>query len=265
MEAVTSKVTSKDGTQIAYDRTGSGYPIILVDGAMCSRAFGPMPGLAPLLADHFTVFTYDRRGRNQSGDTQPYAVAREVEDIAALIEAAGGSAYLFGASSGGGLSLEAAASGLNIPRVAVYEPPYVADPNGRRPPADTVARLNAMIAEGRRGDAVEYFMVQMVGGPPEMVAPMRSAPFWPALEAIAHTIAYDASVMGEWSFPAARMSAITVPTLAAYGGASPEMMRQSADAIAAALPNARTRVLPGQTHEIVADVIAPVLVQFFKE
>ena len=263
MEAVTSKVTSKDGTKIAYNPLGTGQPLILVDGALCSRAFGPMPGLAPRLADHFTVYLYDRRGRNESGDTQPYSVQREVEDLAALIAAAGGSACVYGISSGAGLALEAAASGLNIHKLVVYEPPYVVDPKDRRPPADSPAQVNALIAAGRRGDAVEFFMTQMVGMPAEAVAPMRGSPVWPALEAVAHTVAYDASVMGEWSFPAARLSAIRVPTLAAYGGASPDMMRKSIEAIARTLPNARSTVLPGQTHEVAAEAIAPVLIEFF--
>ena len=159
-----SDVRSKDGTTIAYERSGSGPALILVDGALCSRAFGPSPKLAPLLARHFTVYAYDRRGRGESGDTPPYSPEREVEDIAALIEAAGGSASLLGLSSGGALALEAAASGLPVDKVVAYEPPYV-DDGGQRGGAAHEGQLKRLLAGGDRGGAVKYFMKDMVGAP----------------------------------------------------------------------------------------------------
>src|SRR5688500_907857 len=203
-------VTSKDGTTIVYDKLGTGDAVILTGGALVARA--AHAGLAQLLAQDFTVFNYDRRGRGDSGDTPPYAVEREVEDIAAVIDAAGGSACLYGTSSGSVLALEAAASGLPVTKLALWEPPFVLDEKAR-PPADQVERYNEMIAEGRRGDAVEYFMSRVVGLPPEFVAQARAQPFWEAQEALAHTLAYDATIMGDYSLPTERAGAVTAPTL----------------------------------------------------
>jgi len=168
-------VTSKDGTTIAFDRLGDGPPVILVCGGSTDRMSNA--SLADLLAEHFTVFNYDRRGRGDSGDTSSYAVERELEDIDAVIDAAGGSAFLYGTSSGAGLALEAAASGLDITKLALWEPPFILDESSR-PPQDQVERYNEMIAAGRRGDAVEFFMRQVVGLPPEFVAFARTQPFW---------------------------------------------------------------------------------------
>lgn len=175
-EAVVTHVRSKDGTLIACERSGSGPALILVDGALCSRSFGPSPALAPLLTPHFTVYSYDRRGRGQSGDTPPYSPAREIEDIAALVAAAGGSAFLLGLSSGGALALQAAAAGLPLRMVAAYEPPYV-DDRGQRDGSAHHGRLTRLVAEGNRGGAVKYFMRDMVGAPAPMVAMMRLMPW----------------------------------------------------------------------------------------
>ena len=194
-----NKVFSKDGTAIAFDRSGQERPIILVDGAPCSRAFGPMPQLAPLLAPRFTVYHYDRRGRNDSGDTAPYAVEREIEDLEALIDEAGGSAFVYGTSSGAALALAAAARGLKIEKLALYEPPFMVDESGRRPPADHQTQLRQLIASGRRGDALRFFMTRVVGMPALFVWPMRLMPMWSKLEAVAHTLPYDAAVKAEWS------------------------------------------------------------------
>lgn len=258
------KVISKDGTPIAYDQTGQGRPVIMVDGALCSRLSGPGVSLAPRLSQHFTVFVYDRRGRNDSGNTLPYAVEREVEDIAALIKEAGGPVCLFGHSSGAVLALEAAAGGLNVEKVAIYEPPYVASGNGPRPPEDAAAQLARLASIGRRGDALEYWMVKMVGQKSEEAASMRNAPFWPALEALAHTLAYEATIMGDWRVPV-RMASIRIPALVIDGGASPEYMRQAAQAVAKAIPQAQYRTLEGQTHNVAAEAITPVLIEFFAD
>jgi pimeloyl-ACP methyl ester carboxylesterase len=253
-------VTSKDGTTIAFDRLGEGSPVILVSGGSTDRmANAP---LAELLAPHFKVFNYDRRGRGPSGDTPPYAVEREVEDIDAVISAAGGSAFLYGTSSGGVLALEAAASGLAITKLALWEPPFILDEN-RRPPTDQVAQYDRMLAEGRRGDAVEYFMTKVVGFPPEFVAQARNAPFWKAQEDLAHTLPYDATIMGDYSLPTERAASVKVPTLVIAGGASFPFMRETAEALAKAFPNGQTRTLEGQSHDVAPAAMAPVLKEFF--
>jgi pimeloyl-ACP methyl ester carboxylesterase len=235
--------------------------VILIDGAMSSRAFGSMSPLARLLAQHFTVFTYDRRGRNDSSDNLPYAVEREVEDISALIEEAGGAACLYGVFSGAVLALKAAAGGLKVEKLAIYEPPYVIGESGPRLPKDAAAQLTRLAATGRRGDALEYFMVQVVGRPAAEVAPMRSSPYWPALEAIAHTLAYEATIMGDGSMPA-WLASITIPTLVMDGAHSPAYRRQAAQVVAQTLPHAQYRSLEGKTHDLPAEVVAPVLVEF---
>ena len=253
-------VTSKDGTTIAFDRLGEGPPVILVCGGSTDRmANAP---LAALLAERFTVFNYDRRGRGDSGDTPPYAALREVEDIEALIDAAGGSAFLYGTSSGAALALEAAASGLDITKLALWEPPFILDENSR-PPADQVERYDEMIAAGRRGDAVEFFMRDVVGLPPDFVAYARTQPFWQAQEALAHTLAYDATIMGDYSLPTERAASVRAPTIIIAGGASFPFMRETAQALAEVIPDAQTRTLEGQEHNVSPDVIAPVLVEFF--
>jgi pimeloyl-ACP methyl ester carboxylesterase len=254
-------VTSKDGTTIAYDRMGKGSPVILVSGGSVDRmANAP---LAALLESDFMVFNYDRRGRGPSGDTPPYAVEREVEDIDAVIAAAGGSAFLYGTSSGAALALEAAASGLPITKLALWEPPFILDENAR-PPADQVEQYNTMVAEGRRGDAVEYFMTKVVGMPAEFAAQARTQPWWPAQEALAHTLAYDAIIMGDYSLPTDRAALVTAPTLVMVGGASFPFFHETVEALAKALPHGETRTLEGQTHDVAPGVMAPVLKEFFE-
>ncbi len=258
-----SKVLSKDGTAIGFSKSGKGEPVILVDGALCSRSFGPLPKLARLLATHFTVLNYDRRGRGESGDTPPYAVEREVEDLEALIEEVGGSASVFGTSSGAALALAVAASGLNIRKLALYEPPFVAGGNGRRPPADSEAQLKRLIAEGRRGDAVTFFMADMVGMPAIFVYIMRILPIWPKLKAVAHTLPYDAAVLGDFSLPRKRVASVGVPTIVIGGEKSPVELRSAVSAVAEAVPGARMQMLKGQTHNVSVKALAPVLVEFF--
>ena len=257
-----SEVRSKDGTAIAYERSGNGPALILVDGALCSRAFGPSPKLAPLLARRFTVYTYDRRGRGQSTDTQPYAPAREVEDIAAIIEAAGGSAALLGLSSGGALALEAAASGLPVSKAVAYEPPYV-DDSGQRGGAAYEGHLRRLIAAGQRGDAVKYFMRDMVGAPGFVVVMIRLMPWiWRKLEAVAHTLPYDAAVMTAFRIPRARLASIGVPTLVMNGSKTDPRLRDAARTIVDAIPGARYRELAGQTHNVKPDILTPAVVEF---
>jgi pimeloyl-ACP methyl ester carboxylesterase len=255
------KVTSKDGTVIAFDRLGGGPPVILVSGGSVDRSSNAQ--LAQLLAPHFTVFNYDRRGRGPSGDTPPYAVEREVEDIDAVVDAAGGSAFLYGASSGAALALEAARMlPTRIRKLALWEPPYFTE-GFPRPPADSARTYTELVTAGRRGDAVEYFMAKVVGLPPEFVAQARSAPWWPAQEALAHTLAYDATIMGDYGLPTERAAAVTTPTLVLDGGASFPFLGATAQALADILPNGRRRTIAGQAHDIAAEALAPVLVEFF--
>ncbi|HST86881.1 MAG TPA: alpha/beta hydrolase [Ktedonobacterales bacterium] len=255
------KVTSKDGTTIGFERLGSGPPVVLVCGGSVDRSSNAP--LAAILAQRFTVFNYDRRGRGESGDTPPYAVEREIEDIDAVVAAAGGSAYLYGSSSGAALALEAArALPTKITKLALWEPPYV--PEGfPRPPADTARTFTELVAAGKRGDAAEFFMAKVVGLPPEFVAQARSSPWWPNQEALAHTLAYDATIMGDYTLPAERVAAVTIPTLVLDGGASFPFMGVTAQALADRLPHGRRRTLEGQRHDVDAAVLASVLEEFF--
>ncbi len=254
-------VTSKDGTTIAFDRLGDGPPVVLVSGGSVDR--GSNASLADVLARQFTVFNYDRRGRGPSGDTQPYAIQREVEDIEAVIGAAGGTAGLYGSSSGAALALEATAAGLPVTKLALWEPPYIVGEGRPRPDPDTASIYRKFVAEGRRGDAVEYFMAKVVGMPAEFVGFARSQPWWPAQEALAHTLAYDAEIMGDYNIPTERVAKVTVPTLVLTGGASFDWMVETAQTIVAALPDGRHQSLEGQSHDVSADVLGPVLAEFF--
>jgi len=253
-------VASADGTPIAYDRYGDGPPLITAAGAFCARA--TTEPLARALAAQFTVLNYDRRGRGDSGDTAPYAVEREIGDLAALIAAAGGSAAVFGHSSGATLALKAAASGLPITHLVLYEPPFNPDDSFPRLPAGLAGELAGLVAAGRRGDAVELYQTRAVGLPEPVVAQLRNAPFRPALEAIAHTLAYDAAVIGDRSLPAAMLGTITIPALVITGEQSPPFLTGAAKAAAAALPAGQLAVLPGQTHDINPGATAPVITSF---
>lgn len=258
MEAI-----SKDGARIVYDKSGSGPLLILVDGALCSRAFGPMPKLAGLLTSNFTVITYDRRGRNESSDTRPYAAEREVEDLEALINANGGSAFVTGFSSGAALALAAAARGLSITKLALYEPPFMVD-EGQRPPADSLQQLQKMIAENRRGDAVKFFMKDMVGVPPMVVFIMKLTPVWSKLKKVAHTLPYDVAVLGDFSLPREKAASVKIPTLISGGGKSQATLQQAVKRLSEIMPDSELKILEGQTHNVAAKAIAPVLIGFFE-
>ena len=251
---------------IAFERTGSGAPVILVDPALCDRGMGQSRQLAKLLAPHFTVFIYDRRGRGGSGDTAPYAVAREVEDIAALVSEAGGSAYLWGMSSGAVLALEAASRLSGVRKLALYEAPFIVDESGPTT-EDQWIRIGEEIEAGRRGAAVRLFM-RMVGVPGFFIALMRLSPLWPKLTALAHTLPYDGVIVLDYQkgrpLPAHRWAPVTVPTLVIDGGKSPQWMRNGNRALSLVLPSAQYRTLDGQTHMLKPKVHAPTLVEFFK-
>jgi pimeloyl-ACP methyl ester carboxylesterase len=260
---------SKDGTRIAYDQAGDGPPLIMVAGAFSYRKYPGQVKLAECLSNNFTVINYDRRGRGDSEDTRPYAVEREIEDIDALIAAVGGSAYVWGLSSGALLALRAAAAGLNFTKLAVQEPPYFVDPDEFRPPADFVAKVTKLAAGGDRAAAVKYFMVDGMHAPRLVPGMLRLMPgVWRRLLAVAHTLPYDAALVGpftgrqplpdEWA-------AIKVPTMVMWGTESPEFLRAGSRAIAAALPGAKSVAKKGLGHTkaLNAGRIAPELVRFF--
>lgn len=253
-------LTSKDGTTIAYDQTGSDPAVILIGGGPNDRSANTP--LAALLESNFTVINYDRRGRGGSGMNSAYSPDREVEDLEALINSVGGSACVYGTSSGAAFAALAASRGLNIKKLALWEPPYILE--GTRPPvpADYKAQISSLIDSDRRGDALEYFMVQIVGMPAQFVAPMRQSPFWGFMENMAHVIVYEADVMGDYSLPTARLAAISAPTLLIDGGQSP-WISASADAAAKVIPHAERRTLANQPHNVDAAAIAPVLSEFF--
>ncbi len=265
MEKVALKVVSKDGTQIAYDTRGSGPAVILVDGALCYRGFGPMPGLGDLLQTNFTVYNYDRRGRGQSTDTLPYKLKREVEDIEALIDATGGKAYLFGISSGGCLGIEAAAKlGSKVEKLAVYEPPYVTKKKAVKAWKEYRKELQKAIDEHRNGDAVSLFM-NLVGTPADQIVEMRQSPMWAMFEAVAPTLTDDAEAMGEdRTVPTKRAAKVKTPTLVMNGTITPLVPEADAE-LADAMPHAQRRVLEGQPHDVDLNVLAAALTPFFME
>jgi pimeloyl-ACP methyl ester carboxylesterase len=266
----TMSVTSKDGTRIAYSKSGQGEPLILVSGALVTRA--DLQPFADLLGTSFTVYNYDRRGRGESGDTQPYAVRREIDDIETMIDLVGGTATLVGFSSGGMLALESAsAHPEKVKKLALYEVPMILD--GSRPPvpADYVAQLDAAIAAGDRGKAVELFAVHALNMPNEYLEPMRRDPSWKGLEALAHTLAYDGRVMGNTMsgkpLEAAvmqRWRAAAMPTLVMSGAASEGFFRATAQTLTSVLPNAKHQELEGQDHNVAPAALAPILVAFIK-
>jgi pimeloyl-ACP methyl ester carboxylesterase len=257
-----SRVRSVDGTSIAFDRVGNGPPLIVVDGALCRRAFGPSATLAARLASHFTVYTYDRRGRGDSGDAASYSLSREVEDLEALIGVAGAPAALLGLSSGGALALHAAASRLPIAGVVAYEPPYVGDAGQGDTPAHE-AELRRLLAHGQRSGAVKYFMRDMVGAPAAAVIMMRAMPWiWRKLVDVAHTLPYDAAVMTGFRVPRARFAAIAAPTLVMHGSKTPARLKHAAHATRDAIPGAVHSELAGQSHNVKPGVLAPAVISF---
>lgn len=263
----TNAVTSADGTRIAYERQGSGPSVILVGGGLDDGSENR--ALAAELAAHFTVYNFARRGRGASGDTAPYALEREFEDLEAVLAEAGGSAHLFGVSSGGALVLEAAAAGVPANRLAVYEVPYRLDPAWPARWRGYTDALGAALEAGDRGGAVALFLA-VTGSDSDNIARVRASPYWPALEALAHTLAYDAACLGDGRPPTARLATIEQPTLVATGDDRPPeaaawvlALDEAADAIAASVPRGERRTVSGQGHVVDPETFAPVLVEFF--
>ncbi|MGH3763351.1 alpha/beta fold hydrolase [Actinophytocola sp.] len=261
---MTNKVTSADGTLIAYDLLGTGPPAIVVGGATCDRA--KTAGVSAELARHFTVVNYDRRGRGSSGDTIPYSVSREVEDLAALLGEVGGSAFVYGHSSGAGLVLHALAAGLPITRAVLHEPPYGTEEMA----SDTrgyAESLTSLLEAGRRDDALALFFT-ITGVPGELVDEWRTEPWWAGTAALAHTLAYDSVAMGDaagGTVPLDLARRVVPPTLVLVGGASPEWMIDTDRTLAEAVPAGRLRVLAGEEHVVAPPVLVPVLERFFME
>jgi pimeloyl-ACP methyl ester carboxylesterase len=261
-----NKVTSKDGTRIAFDKAGKGPALIVVGGALSDRSGGAP--LAKVLGSHFTVYSYDRRGRGDSTDKPPYAVAREIEDLEALIAEAGGTAFVHGQSSGAVLALEAAkALPGKITKLSLYEPPFIIDDSRPLPPENYDSQISQLVGGNRRGEAVEYFLTKVVGMPAPAVAGMRKSPMWAASEKLAHTLPYDIMVLdgGMEGKPLKReqWQGATMAILVLSGGASPEWIRNSARALAGVLPNAQQKTLEGQAHNAAPDVLGPELERFF--
>ena len=265
----TSTVTSTDGTTITLDRYGDGPPLVLVGGAFQYRAFDPPTvELAKRLAGDFTVFHYDRRDRGDSGNTPPYTTRREVEDLHAVLEHADERAFVFGNSSGAALALDAAAAGLAIDKLALYEAPFIVDDSRPPVPDDYIQQLNELLSEDRGGDMVELFMTTVIGMPGQMVAGMRQAPMWPGFEAVAHTLIYDGLLMEGTQtgrpIPAERWASVAVPTLVLDGGDSDAWIHHAADSLADMLADAQRNTLEGQTHTVAPEILAPAIREFFQ-
>ncbi|MFG3440803.1 alpha/beta fold hydrolase [Nonomuraea sp. NPDC047897] len=288
------EVTSADGTPIAFHRSGAGPALVLVHGAFTGKDHPTLREVAVTLSPWFTVYNYDRRGRGGSGDTPPHSAEREVEDLAALVALAasggssggpsdgpsggpvdgasdgpadrppGGPVMLFGGSSGAALALAAAARDPAVAKLALWEPPYHVGAGAPSLPTGFAATLESLVRQGRRGDAVELFMVAAAEVPADAVTAMRTAPSWPELEALAHTLAYEAAVMGPGNaLPTELLTSLRLPTLVLNGADSPAWMRDAGRAVAAAVPGAGHRVLAGQTHAVAARSLAPELLEFF--
>lgn len=267
--AVVARVKSRDGTTIAYEKSGEGPTLVLVASALSDRSDAAR--LAALLAPAFTVINFDRRGRGDSGDTKPYAVRREIEDIEALIDAAGGSAFLFGSSSGAVLALEAADKlSAKIKALALFEPPFIVDKSRPPIPDGFFNEIDTLVSKDRRGDAVALFMTKGIGVPDAFVAEMKRSPMWGAMEKRAHTLPYDGAVMAGLQagkpLPKGRWTSMTARTLVIDGGESDAFLRSAAQALSEILPASKRRTLKGQDHSVVftaPEALAPVLVEFF--
>ena len=258
-EPMTS-VTSRDGTRIAFEKSGNGPALIIVNGALSHRKLYGDTALLQMLGQHFTTYTYDRRGRGESSDVQPYAVAREIEDIEALITNAGGQAYLYGVSSGAALALRAAATlgPAKVPKLAMYEPPYGPESEEFE---QQKQQVNQIITSGQPGEAAAFFL-EAIGTPPEALEGMKSSPEWEEIKKIDFTLAYDFEVLGNGMVPADITRAITIPTLVMDGEKSMDFMHATADQLAKHIPSAERKTLTGQTHQAAAGAVGPVLIAF---
>jgi pimeloyl-ACP methyl ester carboxylesterase len=260
-------VTSSDGTRIAYDSYGEGPAVILVGGALGYRKFAKFEQIAAALSEHCTVINYDRRGRGDSGEAGPVSVQREVDDIAALIDAAGGRASLWGWSSGGAVALRAAAADIGVEKLMVYETPFKTDPDAKYPADDYGQRLERIIATGDRTAAAKHFMRNGVGIPAPIVAVMSLMPMFKRFAVNGHTLMFDYDALGDHNMHGSPLRAdewatVTCPTLVAYGAKTAAGLRHASHQLADVLPNATLRELPGQNHNISPSALVPVLAEF---
>lgn len=257
---MTSFTTSSDGTKLAYDTTGSGPPLVLVWGALGVRASPFTKAMRDELAKSFTVHDYDRRGRGESGDTQPYSVAAEVEDLRAICAVAGGNPYVWATSSGAALALEAAAAGVPMRMLAAHEPPYAVPPHTFD--RDYPRKVAALVAAGKNDDAVRLFM-RTVGVPGPFIFLMRFMSFWKSAVAAANTLPYDAACVNHFDVPTDRLRSITTPTVVLAGGSTPASLKAAAEEVARIVPGATLRMIPKQNHGIKPAALRPVLVELF--
>ncbi|MFJ9821208.1 alpha/beta fold hydrolase [Streptomyces sp. NPDC101151] len=253
------KVVSRDGTTIAYEKAGEGPPIVLLNGGFRDHTI--FDQLVPELTPHCTTYVYDRRGRGESGDSPAYAVEREIEDLEAVIEAAGGQVVVFAGSTGANLALEAAMAGAPITKLALHEP-YFRVEGYPKPPEDFMENLRALLADDRRGEAAEYFLDKLVGLTPEVIADWRRAPLWATNEANAHTLPYDTTICGDFNVPVERLAGYRTPTLVVHSDSTSDWMRDAARATATALPNGWGMELPGSWHRVNTDILGRVLAGF---
>jgi pimeloyl-ACP methyl ester carboxylesterase len=251
-------VKSADGTTLAVESFGDGEPLIVLGGALSTRA--AIQPYVPFLGGYFTVYGVDRRGRGDSGDTAPYAVEREIEDVAAIVQSAGGSAKVYGHSSGAILALEAAAAGVPMSGLLAYEPPFCTPQEPGESWDQFAARVRQLAETGQRDDAVEAFL-RHTGMPFDPA--VKQSPWWPGMLALAHTLFYDLSLAGSADIPAERFAKIQAPVLAVYGGNSDSWAQRSADGVASAVQNGRTKLVPGYDHRVAPEALAPVLLDFF--
>lgn len=266
---MTQFTTSRDGTKLAWSRTGEGEPLILVDGAFCHRKFGANEKLPEHLSGKFTVYSYDRRGRGESGNTLPYSPQKEYEDLQSIIDITGGSAYVYGISSGAALALEAANQGLHIRKLALYEAPYITDSSRPPLPADYLETLSRFVEQGEPGKAVKYFMRTGIGLPSFVVWMMQLMPVWKQLKQMAHTVPYDTEILGDTGsgkpLDKERWSAVTMPTLVISGSKSEKWAQHSMQHLATVLPYATHHTLKGQSHIVDPKILAQELIKFFDD
>lgn len=260
------KIISKDGTTIACDKTGNGPALILIDGAFCYRDHGVSPKLVPLLSKDFTVYAYDRRGRGESGDTKPYMVDKEIEDLDAIIDATGEIPYICGLSSGAALLVKAIVKGSNAKKITLFEPPYVViNENDKKPPSDAKAVLESLVAQGQRGKAVSYFMTKVMGVPTIFILLFKifGKKQFKKNEGVANTLSYDAEIMDNFSLPKDLLTKIALPTAVIGGDKSPGKLLSAAKHTAQNISNSEMILLKGQTHNVSMHVLAPELIRFF--
>lgn len=252
-------LVSKDGTSIAFDKVGEGPALVLVDGAFCFRKNGPTAGLAPLLAQRFTVYSYDRRGRGESTEVLPYSLEREVEDLATVMKYTGEVPFVVGFSSGAALVLHALASGVSARKAVLFEPPYVgASGIDNAPPRNAGSVLTGLIKEGKRDEAVKYFMSTVMGIPGIFVFLFRTfgKASWRKNESVAHTLAYDVALMGDFSVPTKIASSVVIPTAVIGGEKSPAKLKSAVEAVSRSIPNSKAIFLRGQSHNVKMSVLA---------